>query len=365
MNTVKSSKYLNIWALKIPKQEKRRNKMKKFGLAIIGCGRIADLHLQGIQRILDVVDLVATVDIVKERADKYKEKYNARKVYYSVADALRDDEIEGVVLCLAHYLHYPVTIQCLQAKKHVLTEKVMSTNYENALDMVKEAEKNDVTLMVGQSRRYYKAVQESVKAVYDGKLGKVFNIITSWQIGTFEPKTPWWKEKAKTGGLLIMLNGSHSLDWVEWIKKYELPETVYCRLNHLNHAWEGEDEVSIMLGYADNSTAVVNLSFNVKCGYFEQRRLVEGTEGYLLLENETTLTVNGQKVHDEKPDSPSSHAWQIKEFISAIREKREPLSSGRLVAQVNAILDTALLSAKRNQVVQLKELYPDIKAPKI
>jgi predicted dehydrogenase len=299
------------------------------------------------------------VDIVPQRADAYKERYGARKAYYSVSDALRDPEIEGVALCLAHYLHYPVSIECMQAGKHVLVEKVMSNSYENSLDMVAEAQKNGVTLMVGQSRRYFHAVRESVRLAHSGEIGRIYNTIATWQMGMDAPATGWWKDRSKAGGLLMMLDGSHVTDYITWLRNYELPKTVYCRLDHLNPLWEGEDEITMVFGYADNASATIHISFNVM-GYRIHHRIIQGTQGYMILDNECELLLNGEKIVDEKIDFESSFAAQVREFVLSIREGREPLSSGRLVAPVNAILEAAFLSARTGNVVSLKDVHPDL-----
>jgi predicted dehydrogenase len=71
------------------------------------------------------------------------------------------------------------------------------------------------------------------------------------------------------------------------------------------------------------------------------------------------LTVNGQtRVSGEQ--KPNTFALQVKEFADSIRQGREPLSSGRLVAPVNAILDIAFESARTNQALDLPARYPEL-----
>lgn len=332
--------------------------MEKLRIAIIGCGRIANQHLVGYSRVPDIVDVVAVVDNDRERADSYKEKYNIRKAYYNVEDALNDPEIEAVSLCLPHYLHHPIGVQCMKAGKHVLTEKVMTRNYEDSLDMVKEAEKNNVTLMVGHSRHYYNATKKSIEVAQSGKLGRVIKMITTWQTYVENPLAPWWADEAKCGGMLLMLNGSHVVEYVTSVMG-ELPETVYARLGHYNPTWAGEDEITLVLGYSDKRTASCNLSFNTK-KQNEQRRLTIGTEGAMLLEGENKLSVNDEVIVDEPWDYEAGFALEVTEFAEAIREGRETLTSGRVIAPINAVLDAALESNRTGKVIVLKEMYPDL-----
>lgn len=331
--------------------------MKKFGIAVVGCGRISTNHLRGIQEMSDQIRLVAVVDTIPERADARKQEYNAEKACYCLEDALKDPEIEGVDLCLPHYLHHPIAIRCMQAGKHVMVEKEMSTSYETSLDMVRMAKESGVTLMVGQSRRFFSAVQKSVELAHAGEIGHVFNVISVWQTKLDHALTTWWKSRAQAGGLLVALNGSHAVDYITWLKNYQYPKRVYCQLNHINPDWEGEDEVTMVLTYADGSTASVHLSFNQDD--YRHFRIIEGTKGNMYLDDEKTLYVN-REVREGNDKMPFSFGLQVMEFVSSIREGREPVCSGRIVAPVNAILDTAFLSAKTGQAIDLHERYPEL-----
>lgn len=334
--------------------------MEKLKIAVIGCGRIAEQHLTGYARIPDIVEVAAVVDIVKERADAYRERFGVRKAYYSVEEVLHDEEIEAVSICLAHYLHYPISVQCMKAGKHVLVEKVMSRSYEDSLDMVREAKANNVTLMVGQSRRFYEGSQKALEMIGKGEIGDLVKYTLTWFQGVKCPATEWWKDKTQSGGLVMMLMCSHALDYVTCVKNFELPKSVYCRLASQNPNWDGDDEVSMLLEYKDGSTAALNVSFNAH-DYSEYRRVIIGTKGTMLIEGEgDAIIVNGEKVFEDEWDYPAGFAAEVTEFAHAIRESREPKASGREVAQLNAIIDAAFLSDRTNAVVYLEELYPSL-----
>ena len=253
---------------------------ERFGVAVVGCGRISTSHLKGIQQVEDSVRLVATVDNLPERAKKAADEFGASKWYGSTAEAFRDPEIEGVILTLPHYLHFPVTVEALAAGKHVLVEKPMANSYREARDMVAEADKAGRTLMIAQSRRYYDAVQESKRRLSD--IGKVINSITIWHVFLEGPATEWWTHAARAGGLLIALNGSHAVDYVTWLMG-KLPQTVFARTFRNNPKWEGEDEVTMVLDYG-GPTATIHLSFNTRNGF--HTRLIVGTEGTMTLNDE-------------------------------------------------------------------------------
>ena len=117
----------------------------KIGLAMIGCGQIARAHLRAIEE-NPHAKLTAAMDVIEERAIETAEKYDAR-AYTSVEDALNDANVDAVVLPLPHHLHHPVTIQAAEAGKHILVEKPMALNLDEARQMVDAAESAGVKLI--------------------------------------------------------------------------------------------------------------------------------------------------------------------------------------------------------------------------
>ena len=116
--------------------------MKKLKFGIIGCGGIANQkHLPALAKLADQVELVAFCDTIIERAE-------AAAAEYGVADALVTEDYKEVVkqadIDVIHVLtpnisHSFITVDALESGKHVMCEKPMAINYEEAkkmLDMV-------------------------------------------------------------------------------------------------------------------------------------------------------------------------------------------------------------------------------------
>lgn len=123
-------------------------------VCVIGLGRISESHLIAIRKLKQLCALEAVVGSRKGIAREIARRFEAKKYYYKVEDALRDEKIEAVVICLPNDLHCKVAIEAAKAKKHILIEKPMANSSEEADLMIAEAEKNGVVLMVGQCRRF-------------------------------------------------------------------------------------------------------------------------------------------------------------------------------------------------------------------
>ncbi|MGQ9631610.1 MAG: Gfo/Idh/MocA family protein [bacterium] len=322
--------------------------MKKLGVAVVGCGRIANsAHLPAIKALSDEVELVAVVDTIEERAKKSFERFGAGKMYLSTEEAFKDPEIDAVVLCLAHHLHAPVTVEACGAGLHVLVEKPMANTVEEADRMIEAAERAGVTLMVGQSRRFHLAAMESKRRF--GEIGKPLQMITNWMGYIERPATDWWRSAEKAGGLLIALQGSHAVDYILWMAG-KLPIRVYAESNHNNPEWEGEDDAVIQMRFDDGMIATILLSFNAKGLPYE--RFIVGSRGTMYLRGETLLRVNDKEIVNGEEEG-SNFRRQLKEFASAIREGREPIASGRDVRKVIQVLEAARESIREHRVVEL------------
>ena len=117
---------------------------KKIHAVIVGCGNIADRYAIQIKS-YPQVKLLGFSDIDKERAKTFAAEYGG-KVYPTLEDVLADDAVELVVNLTIHFAHAEVITKCLQAGKHVHTEKPLATSYAEAKMLVELAEEKGLRL---------------------------------------------------------------------------------------------------------------------------------------------------------------------------------------------------------------------------
>jgi len=330
----------------------------KVKVGMIGCGRIAQAHLSAIESLKEIVELIAVSDIDEKKAAEAKERFGAKLFTTRYEDLLGCEDIEAVIIALPNHLHAPVSIQAAKSKKHILVEKPMALNAIEADEMVKEAKKNGVILMVGQSRRFSSGVFELQKHLLD--IGELFRIQISFLVNFPTPPANWWKKSEEAGGLVILLQGSHSIDSIlTWIKK--MPLKVCAFSSKRNPLWEGEDEADLLLFFDRGELASVHLSLSTFPEIHEA--ILVGTKGVMRLTEYSTgkpfgfgyhLDFNGKRVYSGD-QIPSNYTLQLTEFIEAIKNNRTPNASGEEVLKTMVVLDAIRQSDKEKRVVFLNK----------
>lgn len=329
--------------------------MPKLGLGLIGSGRIAQAHLKAAANLQDRVRVVSIAGRRLEQAEATARSFGIPTAVDDYRQLLGDPAVDAVVVATPNDSHASIVCDAAQAGKHILVEKPMALEYPAAEKMVMAAESAGVTLMVAQSRRFPDAVQDLVRRLPE--IGQIFRIHIVFFVSFPQPPTDWWRSEQRAGGLVILLQGSHSLDSVcRWLGR--TPSRVFATIGRRNAAWEGEDEADILCTFPGGEVASVHLSLSTTPSIHEF--LVVGAKGNLRLverpgppfETAYRLELNGQVLMDA-PQSPSIYTHQLREFADALRNKRMPLASGRDVLPVMRVLDAARTSARTGLPVSL------------
>jgi predicted dehydrogenase len=330
----------------------------KIRLGVIGCGRVAQAHLAAIENLKDKVDLIAVADVDEKKAKEAKERFGAKLSSSRHEDVINNKEVEAVIVTLPNHLHHPAVLQTARARKHILVEKPIALNTKQAKEMVEEARRNNITIMVGQSRRFSDAAFKLQKSLPE--IGSLFRIQISFLVNFPAPPTDWWKRSEEAGGLVILLQGSHSIDSIlTWIKK--MPRQVCAFTSRQNTQWEGEDEADILLSFNQGELASVHLSLSTSPDIHEA--ILVGTKGVMRLTEYSTgkpfgfgyhLDLNGKRIYSAE-QNPSNYTLQLKEFIDALRENRTPIASGEEVLNTMRVLDAVRHSQREKRVVYINE----------
>ncbi len=140
-------------------------------IAMIGVGCISGIYLENITNKFKEIELIGVCDLVRERAENAKEKYNVPKIYDTMYDAFADEEVDIILNLTRPYEHYEVTKAALLAGKHVYSEKPLAASLEEGIELKDLAEKNNLRLGGAPDTFLGAGIQTCRKLIDDGYIG--------------------------------------------------------------------------------------------------------------------------------------------------------------------------------------------------
>jgi len=184
--------------------------MGKLKIAVIGAGSISSAHLSSYAKNPEV-EIYAICDLVEERARSAAEKYGASKVYTDYRELLSDSEVDAVSICTWNNTHVEISIAALDAGKHVLCEKPMSTEIDKALALQEAVKRSGKLLQVGFVRRYSGSAKVLKQFIDSGDLGDIYYAKASILRRLGNPGG-WFSDVERSGGGPLMDIGVHIVD---------------------------------------------------------------------------------------------------------------------------------------------------------
>ncbi len=196
----------------------------KVGTAIVGCGNVAAYYCTTIPR-HTILRLAGVMDQEGRRADSYSSYYSVPK-YESLDDLLNDQGVELVLNLTNPKSHFPVSKACLEAGKHVYSEKPLALSFGEAQQLVKLAGQKGLYIASAPSRLLAETAQTMWKALQEKAIGTVHAIYAEMDGGLIyrsrykewinEVGMPWpYKDEFEVGCTI-----EHAGYTVSWLSAY-------------------------------------------------------------------------------------------------------------------------------------------------
>lgn len=213
------------------------------------------------------VELVAVADPNLAAAQSLADQYSIPNVFPDYRNLLADNSISTVDICAPHHLHYPIAIDALNAGKHVICEKPIALNLEQADAMIAAAHHAGLKLLITLNQRFL-PIHTKVKEFLDtGRLGKVF-LANAYITGNVMPEmnneNHWKGSWNESGGGALFDTGTHIIDlMLYWFGK---PSAVSAVLKKLVCSAESkaDDNASVTLEFDNDMIANVVVSYSVE-----------------------------------------------------------------------------------------------------
>ena len=316
---------------------------------VIGAGGIADRRTipEGIIPAKNA-ELVAVMDVDEDKAKAVAQKYGNVKFYTREKELINDPDVEAVYIGTPTVFHYQQTCLAAEAKKHVLCEKPMAMNIQEAEQMIEACKKNRVKLGLGYMMRFHAYHLRAKEMVEQGQLGQM--VMGRAQLSCWYPPIDGaWRQVPELGGGGSLVDlGSHCIDLLEMFMG-KVTE-VSCFTNTLVHSYQTEDTALILLRFDNGAYGIVDNCFNIPDASSKNILEIYGTKGSILakgtigqmpggemmayLEKET----KGWAAQQERTETPGEekitpqpinmYQAEIEHFSDCIEKDEQPVISG-------------------------------------
>lgn len=243
--------------------------MQKIRSAIIGCGKIAQVHAQALKNI-SATELVAVQSRNAEKATATANRFGV-KPYTDIAEMIRNEQVQVVVICTPHPAHREAAVIAMQNGAHVLTEKPLAVSLEDCDAMIQAAANYGKQLGMVSQRRFLPPCMRIKKAIDEGKLGTPMLgsvVMYGWRDETYYGSDPWrgkWKEE---GGGVLVNQAPHQLDLLQWFMGSEMEE-LYGVWQNINHPYiEVEDTAVAIIRFKNGAVGNIIVSNSQKPGIY-------------------------------------------------------------------------------------------------
>ena len=202
--------------------------MARVSTAIIGTGFMGRVHAEQIRR-LGFVDIAGVAGVNAAEAAAFAQSMGIERSTGDYKELLADPSIQAVHVLTPNALHYPVSMDALNAGKAVLCEKPLSVSAKEAANMLKLAEKKKLVHAVNHNLRYYPLVQHIRQYIAAGELGDVLHVQGTYSQDWLLYDTDFnWRIETKDNGALRAVGdiGSHWMDMIQHLTA--LPITALC-----------------------------------------------------------------------------------------------------------------------------------------
>ena len=139
--------------------------------AIIGAGRIGQVHAENLTRYIPEAEVVLIADVVHEAAQETAQRFGIPQASGAPAEVFANDDIDAVAICSSTDAHADLIIQSAAAGKHVFCEKPIALNLAAVDAALAAVEESGVKLQIGFKRRFdpnFRGIREAVRG---GEIG--------------------------------------------------------------------------------------------------------------------------------------------------------------------------------------------------
>ena len=381
--------------------------MDKTRLAVIGCGGIADRHLNGYRMLhengYDCFSVEAVCDVSPEAALDYASNFSDQpdempRFYDSVESLIRFEDLDAVDICVPHGYHHTCAIKCIESGLDVMVEKPLGTTVKASRQIIGSAMKEGRILSTAENIRRTPGAR-AVRWAFNetdliGAPRMFFAQSAHWHDPKDDNDRSWRTDKNLSGGGLLMDGGVHMMDVVRYV--FGEVDRVYAEVRQTDDrkGSDSEDTWVAVINFKNGVIGTWSWTVAAPCADFLDMRFY-GSDGvvcyngddsypvsfkdvfhpFMIKERGYVETLGGDRYtmpelcdmyFDALTDAERArlfpfgiedgYALEIHDFIESVRYRRAPEVDGLAGLQSKAICIALYESGYSGEVVKIADV---------
>jgi predicted dehydrogenase len=330
----------------------------KLSVAVVGCGYFGSKRIQACAGIPDDIDLRAVMDADESRAAQAGDAAGVPH-YSDFGTLLNETEIDAIILAVPNSMHSPLSVQALEAGKHVLCEKPLAISPSEAQRIVDAVESSGKIVKTASNHRFFPTVTKAHELYTSGRIGEILSFRGAiGNDGGLTHDSWFWKKDVAGGGTFID-NACHLLD----IARMFMGDFTMCLGQVANLYWkeaEVEDYATGIFVTEEGRQALITSSWTQWTGYFYFE--LWGDAGYIFVDSRGVdrVTVGDNRkgvvrTFDYGRYPITSHQDELSYFAKSITMGEQPIPSAADGLEVIKMIDGVYRSTAEKTWVSLND----------
>src|SRR5690625_1378054 len=192
--------------------------MSKLKVGIVGTGWVASEYIKAYNQNTEV-EITAICGTAHEKAQKIADDHGLKDIqtFDNYDLFINDSDVDIVTILTPNYLHAEQTIKAANAKKHIVIEKPLATNWDDMKKMQEAVHANGVKTIVGFVLRFHPLFETTKGLIKNNILGDPFYAEFDYMHSIDESyKCYDWSRQEETGGSILQVGGCHAVDGLRW-----------------------------------------------------------------------------------------------------------------------------------------------------
>jgi UDP-N-acetylglucosamine 3-dehydrogenase len=308
-------------------------------VGVVGTGGWGKNHVRVLN---ELQSLAAICDMNKERADQFSKNFHVPG-YPTLDEMMKKEKLDAVTICTPASTHFAMASKALAAGLNVFVEKPMTTTLKDGEQLIETAKNAKRALTVGFIERFNPPITDLKQMIAGGKMGEPILL-------EFHRENRRGENISDVG--IVKDASVHDIDTACWLFG-EVPKVVYARVGAMYVPLEHEDFATILLGFSGQKTAFLVTNWITPNRVRTLSAVFSG--GVVDVDFVTQKTSIHEGAATTVPAKPFQEPLmlELKEFVTALQERRQPLVTGKDGLNVTRVAEAVLASSSSGTPIYL------------